>query len=164
MQLDASGNILLAGYTQSSDFPVTGNAYQGTFGGGSDAFLAKISNDGSQLIYSTYLGGGGNEAINRMRVIADGSIYAVGDASADGLTPSATAVQKHTLFHRGWIYGEVYVRSEWQSADSCADIYGRLKHERRDGADVRSGLRRGGECVCDRGHAVCGLSDYCECV
>jgi hypothetical protein len=97
VQLDASGNILLGGYTSSSDFPVTANAYQKTFGGYNDAFLAKLSNDGSQLIYSTYLGGSGSEAINRMRVNTDGSFWAVGDASADGLPVSATAIQQHTL-------------------------------------------------------------------
>jgi hypothetical protein len=97
VQLDSSGNVYIAGYTQSSDFPVTSNAYQSTFGGNSDAFLAKFSNDGSQLLYSTYLGGSGGESINRMKVNADGSFWVVGDASADGLPVSSTAFQKHTL-------------------------------------------------------------------
>jgi hypothetical protein len=96
VQLDSSGNIYLAGYTQSPDFPTSVNALQKTFGGDSDAFFAKLSNDGSQLIYSTYLGGAGGEAANRMRVNADGTFWLVGDASADGLPVSATAVQPKT--------------------------------------------------------------------
>src|SRR5262249_20080266 len=40
--LDAANNLYLAGWTTATDFPVTGNAFQGTNHGGTDAFLAKI--------------------------------------------------------------------------------------------------------------------------
>jgi Beta-propeller repeat len=93
VSLDSSGNVYIAGYTQSSDFPVTSNAYQKAFGGSSDAFLSKLSNDGSQLLYSTYLGGSGDESISRMRVNTDGSLWVVGGASANGLPASSTAFQ-----------------------------------------------------------------------
>jgi hypothetical protein len=88
------GSVYVGGYTQSTDFPVTSNAYQGTAGGGSDAFLARISADGSQLLYSTYLGGVGDEAITSLLLNADGSLWMSGVASQPGLTPSATAYQK----------------------------------------------------------------------
>ena len=94
IQVDSAGDAYIAGYTQSADFPVTSGAYQKAYGGGSDAFLTKFSNDGSQLLYSTYLGGAGDEAINRMRTAADGSLWVGGDASAAGLPVSATAAQK----------------------------------------------------------------------
>lgn len=43
MVMDTEGNIYFAGYTQSSDFPVTSNAYDNTYNGGdSDAFVSKI--------------------------------------------------------------------------------------------------------------------------
>ena len=91
--LDKLGNIFLAGSTGSPDFPVTTNAFQKTFGGGTDGFLAELSNDGSQLLYSTYLGGGGDETVSTMRVNADGSLWIAGGASGSGLPASATAVQ-----------------------------------------------------------------------
>lgn len=59
--LNAANNAYVTGITSSSDFP-TRNPIQPDFGGGSqDAFVTKLSPDGSALVYSTYLGGSGNE-------------------------------------------------------------------------------------------------------
>jgi hypothetical protein len=59
---DSSGNAYVGGYTKSTNFP-TANAIQPTNHGGWDAFVAKISGDGSALLFSTYLGGTANESI-----------------------------------------------------------------------------------------------------
>ena len=55
--VDPDGNAYVVGWTSSTNFPVTPNAAQTTIGGGYDAFVAKLNADGSQLLYSTYLGG-----------------------------------------------------------------------------------------------------------
>jgi len=62
MALDDDGNIVISGYT-GGNLPVTEGAYQNAFGGGDvDAFVAKIDPGGeTQLLYSTYLGGSGND-------------------------------------------------------------------------------------------------------
>ncbi len=65
--LDAAGNIYLAGYTQSDDFP-TVNAVQPVWGGNYDVWVARISADGSHLDYSTYLGGSRYENFGRIAV------------------------------------------------------------------------------------------------
>lgn len=53
---DASGNILVTGYTGSTDFP-TANALQPSLGSsGTSAFVTKFNSSGTALIYSTYLG------------------------------------------------------------------------------------------------------------
>ena len=57
MALDPSGEVLLVGQTNSNDFP-TMSAFQRTSSGGQDAFVTKLSADGSALAFSTYLGGG----------------------------------------------------------------------------------------------------------
>lgn len=51
---DASGNVVLAGNTDSADFPIAGTPFQGA---GSGIFLSRISADGSQLLASTFFGG-----------------------------------------------------------------------------------------------------------
>lgn len=62
--IDATGNAYLAGNTTSTDFP-TVNAFQsGLNSPWGNAFVSKISADGSTLLYSTYLGGSGNSAFN----------------------------------------------------------------------------------------------------
>ena len=53
--VDAEGNMYVAGMTSSADFP-TAHALQ-SFGGQRDVFMAKLDPTGSQLLYSTYLGG-----------------------------------------------------------------------------------------------------------
>ncbi len=56
--VDGGGDLVLTGETQCVDLPVTGNALQPEYGGGKyDTFIAKISSNGSSMLYSTYLGG-----------------------------------------------------------------------------------------------------------
>ncbi|EFK97759.1 conserved hypothetical protein, partial [sediment metagenome] len=62
--IDGSGNVYVTGYTLSSNFP-TQNPYQ-TYQGGSDVFVTRFSSSGNSLIYSTYLGGAGNDGGNAM--------------------------------------------------------------------------------------------------
>jgi hypothetical protein len=60
---DASGDLVVAGRTLSTDFPVTSGAYDGTYNGDGDAFVAKLSADGSALDWATFLGGSHDEAV-----------------------------------------------------------------------------------------------------
>jgi hypothetical protein len=72
--VDGSGYAYVTGRTYSSDFP-TLNAYQATHQGGYvDVFVTKLSNSGNSLIYSTYLGGGGDD--EGYGIAVDGSGYA----------------------------------------------------------------------------------------
>jgi hypothetical protein len=59
--IDSNGNAVIAGTTFSSNFPTTLNAYDRTLNGSSDHFMFKLNPDGSTLLYSTYIGGSGNE-------------------------------------------------------------------------------------------------------
>ena len=76
--LDAAGNAYVVGKTQSTNFPVV-HAIQATFRGGySDGFVTKLAADGSQLIYSTYLGGNDAETAAAVAVDTAGSAYVAG--------------------------------------------------------------------------------------
>lgn len=55
--VDSQGNIFVAGTTSSWDFPTTQGSYDPNSNGESDAFLLKLSQDGSQLLFSTFVGG-----------------------------------------------------------------------------------------------------------
>lgn len=58
LTIDADGNAYVTGQTKSADFPTTPNAFDRSFNyGGNDAFVMKVNPDGSDLVYSTYLGG-----------------------------------------------------------------------------------------------------------
>jgi hypothetical protein len=79
--VDDSGNAYVTGSTTSSDFP-TVNPYQATLQGGEDAFVTKLSISGNSLIYSTYLGGGGEESGEGIAVDVSGKAYVTGFTSS----------------------------------------------------------------------------------
>ena len=77
--LDGTGNAYITGYTNSLAFPVTGSAFQRTFGGGwQDAFVAKLNTSGAGLVFATYLGGQGDDVANGIAVDSGGFAYIAG--------------------------------------------------------------------------------------
>ncbi len=83
--IDGAGNLYAGGVTGSDDFPATGGAFQQRHGGGNeDGFLAKVSPDASALLWATYLGGSGADAVQAVAVDEQGNVYGAGyTASAD---------------------------------------------------------------------------------
>src|SRR5205807_1796513 len=84
--VDSTGNAYVAGYTASPDFP-TQNAFQGFTGGGFDAFVARIDTTASgaaSLIFSTYLGGTGDDKAYGIGIDNTGSnVYVAGQTSSN---------------------------------------------------------------------------------
>ena len=62
IRVDTSGNVFVTGYTNSEDFPVTPGCFDDTVSQ-NDLFILKLSDSGSDLLYSTYLGGSGNDYV-----------------------------------------------------------------------------------------------------
>jgi beta-propeller repeat-containing protein/centrosomal CEP192-like protein/ASPM-SPD-2-Hydin domain-containing protein len=78
LAVDSAGNAYLTGSTNSNDFP-TQNAYQVNYGGGSsDAFIAVLNPAASALVYSTYLGGSGQDSGAAIAVDSTGTAYLTG--------------------------------------------------------------------------------------
>ena len=81
VSVDASGNIYLSGTTRSFDFP-TVSPYQAEHGPPSDqdedAFVAKLNANGSALLYSTFLGGNGDDKGEQLAVDPLGNAYITG--------------------------------------------------------------------------------------
>jgi uncharacterized repeat protein (TIGR01451 family) len=75
--VDGNGCAYVTGYAASTDFP-TRNPFQVTMSGNSDAFVTKLSNDGSTLVYSTYLGGNSADWGQGIAVDANGCAYITG--------------------------------------------------------------------------------------
>ncbi|MFX0092330.1 MAG: SBBP repeat-containing protein [Candidatus Hodarchaeota archaeon] len=75
---DAMGNVVVTGLTTSSNFPRV-NAYQQNYGGGfRDVFVTKLSADGQSLIFSTFLGGLGEECGLAVGVDSMGNVVVTG--------------------------------------------------------------------------------------
>ncbi len=73
--VDSNQNAYITGYTTSIDFP-TVNPFQRSLEGSEDAFIAKLSSDGTSLVYSTYLGDGASGS--GIAVNANGNAYVTG--------------------------------------------------------------------------------------
>ena len=76
--VDSQGNVYIAGWTSSSDFPIK-KAFQSEKNGeGGDLFVTKLGPKGNTLIYSTYLGGSTSEQLRDITVNKKGSVYVAG--------------------------------------------------------------------------------------
>ena len=81
VEVDSNANAYVVGSTGSLNFPLV-NAEQPTYGGGGDAFAAKISAGGSALIYSTYIGGSATDFANGLAIDSSGDLFAFGDTGS----------------------------------------------------------------------------------
>lgn len=85
----STGDIGLAMVTRSSDFPLSGDAFDTTYGGNADAAVAIITSLGRSLVYGTYLGGSGSESCDQ--ITASGNRLFVSGFTGGGfpVTPGA---------------------------------------------------------------------------
>jgi hypothetical protein len=79
---DAAGNAYVAGYTTAPDFPVTFSAYQPGNHGSYDAFVAKLSADGSTILGATYFGGSGSESTSGIALDSAGDVFVAGSTNS----------------------------------------------------------------------------------
>jgi gliding motility-associated-like protein len=78
LQLDASGNVYVAGGTLSANFPATAGALQTTPQGNVDGFVARIAANGSSVQRATYLGTSAYDQAYFLQIGADGGVYLLG--------------------------------------------------------------------------------------
>jgi hypothetical protein len=80
MALDANNNVILTGYTFSTDFPITSNAVQRNAPGNGDAFVTVVnpSTPSNFIVYSTYFGGSQGDVAYAVKPDSAGNIYVTG--------------------------------------------------------------------------------------
>jgi Beta-propeller repeat len=85
MALSPSEDVIyVGGYTSSSDFPVTPSTFQNKLEGATNGFFLAVDIQSGRLLYSTYLGGTGNDRVTGIAVDANEQVY------VSGVTDSAT--------------------------------------------------------------------------
>ena len=90
--VDREGRAYVTGFTYSTDFPTTREALQPIPSGGQDAFVAKLNARGAALVYSTYLGGSGDEEGFGIAVDREGRAYVTGGTYSNDF-PTEDALQ-----------------------------------------------------------------------
>jgi hypothetical protein len=93
--VDAAGRAYVSGYTGSSDFPTTPGAFQTHTDGGADAFISELKADGTGLVYSTLLGGTGNDVAWAVAVNAAGNAFVAGHTTSFNFP--TTPPEKHAV-------------------------------------------------------------------
>jgi hypothetical protein len=91
--VDASGAAYVTGQTQSANFPATAGAFDTSFNGGSDAFVAKLDATGSTLVYSTFLDGSAAATAAGIAIDGNGNAYVTGQTSSADFPVTAGAFQ-----------------------------------------------------------------------
>jgi hypothetical protein len=80
--VDAGGSAYVAGLTLSADFPTTPDAFDPGYNGAGDVFVVKLSPDGSDLEYATYLGSTGSDQAYGLAVEDGGMTHISGETSS----------------------------------------------------------------------------------
>jgi gliding motility-associated-like protein len=107
--LDAGNNAYVAGYTSSTNFPVSSGCYQSSLNSGQDAFITKLNSSGSALVYSTYLGGNSSvEQANDIAVNSSGNACVVGNTNATNF-PLTSGSNAYQLTNKGGSDGFVTI-------------------------------------------------------
>lgn len=144
IKVDSAGNAYVAGMTRARNFP-TLNSPQTKLGGFSDGFIAKLNQSGNALIYSTYVGGTSDDAVNAIAIDESGNAYVSGNTASTDLPATAGAFQnatadvsvyKSTNGGASWLPsnvglpGDVYIGGvivdPGDSASLYAPVYGRV--------------------------------------
>jgi len=95
--VDGAGQVTVVGTTASDNFPVL-NAQQPVIGGGgsfytSDAFVARVAPNGTNILYATFLGGEVEEHGSGIGVDANGLVYVTGQTTSTNFPVSGGALQ-----------------------------------------------------------------------
>jgi len=87
--IDDEGNVYVTGETYSESYPVTGNALDNELSGSTDSFLSVVSSDGSDLLYSTYIGGNSSDRALSICVKNNSEIVLAGKTKSDDFSTEA---------------------------------------------------------------------------
>jgi hypothetical protein len=104
--IDKAGNAFITGSTGSADFPTTPAAVSRTLKGFSDAFLSELNSTGSNLVYSSYIGGSKSESGDAIALDSTGAAYIAGSTDSPDFPVTRGAAQ--TTFGGGVEAGDFF--------------------------------------------------------
>ena len=131
--VDRDGNAYLTGSTRASDFPVTTGAYETVFKPYTEPgflprsgtpFVTKLNQNGSALVYSTFLSGTQTLGANDIALDSAGNAYIASGGYISKLDPSGSALRFSEYFRAGWLPDyEPDFRTGWLALDSSENLY-----------------------------------------
>jgi gliding motility-associated-like protein len=140
VNIDNENNIYIVANTASEDFPIV-RGFQGSYGGGTqDAIVAKLNDDLSNLIWSTYLGGSLADAAYGIRITRNGRIFCTGGTMSEDFPVTQDALNSEfggdvdgfvtaissngdTLIASTFLGTNVYDQAYFLDIDQNEDVY-----------------------------------------
>ena len=122
---DPDGSVYVTGMTQSEDFPTTPSAFQTVVRGLADSFVVKVDPGrppGSNLVYSTLVGGGGYDSASAIAVDANGRAT-LGGMTSSGDFPVLKSIM-HPDFSGGLFFGTLVQLEASGTAIRYSTLYG----------------------------------------
>ncbi|MGH9769874.1 MAG: SBBP repeat-containing protein, partial [Blastocatellia bacterium] len=120
--VDTAGNVYVTGETFSTDFPVSGRLQNGDPGqpslSSTHAFVSKLNATGTALVYSTYLGGAGQDTMSDIAVDASGNVYVAGTTQSSDF-PLVNAAQ---VFPGNNFFTSADSGANWRTGGTLAGI------------------------------------------
>ncbi len=95
--VDAAGNSYLTGNTHSDEFPVSATVLQTARSGGDDGFVVKMNANGSNAIFSTYLGGSSDENAIAIALDSANNVFVAGTTASSNF-PTTPGAYKTSYF------------------------------------------------------------------
>lgn len=114
--VDSGGQAYVTGFTNSPDYPTTSNVYDTTFNGAGppwfygDVFVTKLNSQGSDLAYSSYVGGLFDDVGSGINLDGNGKVYLTG--STNSLDYPTTPGAFDVVYNGAgppWFYGDAFV-------------------------------------------------------
>ena len=92
--VDSQGNVYVAGYTHSSDYPSSAGAYSRKPHGHFDVFISKLDSNLSTLLASTYIGGKNEQYPTALTFDSSGNLFITGDTTSPDYPTTAGAYSR----------------------------------------------------------------------
>jgi hypothetical protein len=134
--VDGSGNIYAAGTSRANGLPLVNALY--TYSGAAEWFVTKFSPDGSQVLYSTYIGGTFDDVARDMAVDSAGNAYVTGGATSANFPTTANGYDQingsgdsaliklspngQTLLYSTFFGGAAHERAHGVAADDAGNV------------------------------------------
>ncbi len=124
LAIDSSGNVIVAGYSYSTDYPTTDGAYDTTHNGIRDAMISILDSDLTSLLSSTFIGGSVSYTATALAIDLTGNVFVAGYTWSSGdvfiskLDSDLTSLLASTV-----IKGRYADRAYALAIDSSGNVY-----------------------------------------
>ncbi len=82
LAIDSTGNVIIAGRTVSTDYPVTDGAYDTRCNGGGDAIISRLDSNFTSLLSSTFIGGSSSDYARALAIDSTGNVIIAGETKS----------------------------------------------------------------------------------